>query len=61
MAAGRWSGRRRRRARRWEMAQPVVHFEIIGEDPARLREYFSELFGWSFARVITRSCGCTIA
>jgi uncharacterized protein len=31
------------------MAQPVVHFEIIGEDPARLREYFSELFGWRFA------------
>jgi uncharacterized protein len=33
----------------WKMAQPVVHFEVIGEDPARLREYFSELFGWSFA------------
>jgi predicted enzyme related to lactoylglutathione lyase len=31
------------------MAQPVVHFEVIGEDPARLREYFSELFGWNFA------------
>ncbi len=31
------------------MAQPVVHFEVIGEDPARLRDYFSELFGWSFA------------
>ena len=31
------------------MAQPVVHFEVIGEDRARLRDYFSELFGWSFA------------
>ena len=30
------------------MAQPVVHFEIIGRDPARLRSYFGELFGWEF-------------
>ncbi len=30
------------------MAQPVVHFEIIGSDPARLRSYFGELFGWEF-------------
>lgn len=30
------------------MAQPVVHFEIIGEDPENLRGYFGELFGWSF-------------
>jgi predicted enzyme related to lactoylglutathione lyase len=30
------------------MAQPVVHFEVIGKDPARLREYFSQLFGWTF-------------
>ena len=30
------------------MAQPVVHFEIIGKDPARLRGYFGELFGWEF-------------
>jgi hypothetical protein len=30
------------------MAQPVVHFEVIGKDPTRLREYFSELFGWEF-------------
>jgi predicted enzyme related to lactoylglutathione lyase len=31
------------------MAQPVVHFEIVGKDPARLRDYFAQLFGWSFA------------
>jgi uncharacterized protein len=31
------------------MAQPVVHFEVVGEDPARLRAYFSQLFGWNFA------------
>lgn len=30
------------------MAQPVVHFEIIGTDPGRLRAYFGELFGWEF-------------
>jgi len=30
------------------MALPVVHFEIIGIDPARLRSYFGELFGWEF-------------
>ena len=30
------------------MGQPVVHFEIIGTDPARLRSYFGELFGWEF-------------
>jgi predicted enzyme related to lactoylglutathione lyase len=31
------------------MGQPVVHFEIIGSDPARLRSYYGELFGWAFA------------
>jgi uncharacterized protein len=30
------------------MAQPVVHFEVIGDDPARLRNYFAQLFGWRF-------------
>ncbi len=30
------------------MAQPVVHFEIIGTDPGRLRGFFGELFGWQF-------------
>jgi predicted enzyme related to lactoylglutathione lyase len=30
------------------MAHPVVHFEIIGTDPARLRGYYGELFGWEF-------------
>jgi predicted enzyme related to lactoylglutathione lyase len=31
------------------MAQPVVHFEIIGTDPGRLRSYYHDLFGWEFA------------
>jgi uncharacterized protein len=26
----------------------VVHFEIIGSDPTRLREYYGHLFGWEF-------------
>ncbi|OHV35289.1 MULTISPECIES: VOC family protein [Pseudofrankia] len=30
------------------MGQPVVHFEIIGRDPAMLRGYYAELFGWEF-------------
>lgn len=30
------------------MANPVVHFEITGKDPEKLRNYFGELFGWSF-------------
>jgi predicted enzyme related to lactoylglutathione lyase len=30
------------------MGQPVVHFEIIGTDPAKLRSYYGELFGWEF-------------
>jgi len=28
------------------MGQPVVHFEIIGRDGQRLRDYYTELFGW---------------
>ena len=30
------------------MGQPVVHFEVIGNDPAKLRTYYSNLFGWDF-------------
>ena len=28
------------------MGQPVVHFEVIGQDGDKLRRYYSELFGW---------------
>jgi predicted enzyme related to lactoylglutathione lyase len=28
------------------MGNPVVHFELIGPDPARLREFYAALFGW---------------
>jgi predicted enzyme related to lactoylglutathione lyase len=30
------------------MSRPVVHFEIVGRDPERLRHYFGQLFGWNF-------------
>jgi predicted enzyme related to lactoylglutathione lyase len=28
------------------MADPVVHFEVIGRDGAKLREFYASLFGW---------------
>jgi predicted enzyme related to lactoylglutathione lyase len=31
------------------MANQVVHFEIIGTAPERLREYYGALFGWTYA------------
>ena len=34
------------------MGQPVVHFEIIGNDGDKLRSYYSELFGWEFGDTI---------
>jgi uncharacterized protein len=30
------------------MGQPVIHFEIIGRDPEKLRSYYGDLFGWQF-------------
>jgi hypothetical protein len=30
------------------MGQPVVRFEIIGNDPEKLRGYYCDLFGWEF-------------
>ena len=28
------------------MGQPVVHFEIVGQDAAKLQDYYAQLFGW---------------
>jgi uncharacterized protein len=28
------------------MGQPVVHFEIVGQDADKLQSYYAELFGW---------------
>jgi predicted enzyme related to lactoylglutathione lyase len=30
------------------LGQPVVHFEITGGDPAELRSFYGDLFGWEF-------------
>jgi predicted enzyme related to lactoylglutathione lyase len=30
------------------MGQPVVHFEVIGKDGAKLQTYYGDLFGWEF-------------
>jgi predicted enzyme related to lactoylglutathione lyase len=30
------------------VGQPVVHFEVTGKDPAKLRSYYGDLFGWEF-------------
>jgi predicted enzyme related to lactoylglutathione lyase len=30
------------------MGQPVVHFEVIGRDPASLRKFYADIFGWTF-------------
>ena len=38
----------RERRLRWVMGRPVVHFEIVGEDGARLQAYYAALFGWSY-------------
>jgi uncharacterized protein len=30
------------------MGAPVVHFEVIGTDPVKLRDFYGELFAWQF-------------
>jgi predicted enzyme related to lactoylglutathione lyase len=30
------------------MGQPIVHFEIIGKNPEKLRSYYGDLFEWDF-------------
>jgi hypothetical protein len=30
------------------MGNPVVHFEVTGKDPEKLRGFYGELFGWQF-------------
>ena len=31
------------------MGQPVVHFEVIGKDGAKLQKYYADLFGWKIS------------
>ena len=30
------------------MGQPVVHFEVIGKEPEKLRSFYGNLFDWEF-------------
>lgn len=30
------------------MGRPVVHFEVIGQDPVALRRFYGELFEWEY-------------
>ncbi len=30
------------------MGRPIVHFEVTGADPSRLRGFFGELFEWTY-------------
>ncbi len=29
------------------MGNPVVHFEVVGKDGGKLREFYSNMFGWN--------------
>ena len=31
------------------MGQPIVHFEVLGKDGPKLRDYYARMFGWEFA------------
>jgi predicted enzyme related to lactoylglutathione lyase len=51
------------------MGRPVVHFEIIGKDADKSRDFYGKLFGWNYqvmpemnyAMVDTDSAGAGIA
>jgi uncharacterized protein len=36
------------------MGEPVVLFEVVGRDPARLRAFFSQCVDWSFEGCLHR-------
>lgn len=33
------------------MPNPVAHFEIYGDDPSRLAEFYQKLFGWNVTAI----------
>jgi predicted enzyme related to lactoylglutathione lyase len=37
------------------MANPVVHFEIMGKDAAKLRKFYTEAFGWKIGAPVPGS------
>ena len=42
------------------MANPVVHFEVVGKDPDKLRSYYGELFGWKFGEPMSEANYATL-
>jgi predicted enzyme related to lactoylglutathione lyase len=43
------------------MAQPVVHFEVVGQDPNKLRGFFGQLFGWEWSEPMGPTDYATVA
>ncbi|HET9029113.1 MAG TPA: VOC family protein [Candidatus Aquilonibacter sp.] len=39
------------------MAHPVVHFEIMSPEAPKLRQFFSDAFGWTFAPALPMGDG----
>ena len=37
------------------MGQPVMHFEVMGEDGKALQSFYSEMFGWEFEQPEART------
>ena len=37
------------------MGQPVMHFEVMGEDGKALQSFYSEMFGWEFEKPEART------
>ena len=31
------------------MGEPVVHFEVVGKDAGKLRDFFGQMFGWKWS------------
>ena len=34
------------------MGSPIVHFELIGKDAARLKEFYTQLFDWKIGELM---------
>ncbi len=43
------------------MADPVIHFEIIGTDAAALQKFYGQLFGWDIDAANPLQYGSVVA
>ena len=43
------------------MRSPVVRFEVVGQDPDKLRSFYGELLGWSFQGIGAMNYGVVAA